>query len=116
MKGPGVTDAMRPCSMRTIWSALSMAMRKLVLRCFPRLTRFASPFVRAARFPSMRCLPFSSLCPDERIDRNPPVDLHDQRVDLGLGDRRIILQAEPRQRHDGACERIEVARRLAAEA
>src|SRR5689334_15746792 len=50
------------------------------------------------------------------IDREDAVFPHDQRIDLGLGDRRIILQRQPRQRHDCLGERIEVAGRLAAEA
>src|ERR1044072_6510165 len=59
MNGPGVTDTMRPCSMRTMWSALSIAIRKLVVACRPRRTRFASPFTRAARWSSIRSLPSS---------------------------------------------------------
>ena len=52
----------------------------------------------------------------QRIDRDHAVGPHDQRIDLGLGDRRVILQRQPRQRHDCFGERVEIARRLAAEA
>src|SRR5947208_7631362 len=108
-----------------------MAIRKVVFTCWPRLTRLASAFTRAARRSSMfsprsfRPLSVASsvkaddavntefhayprgLClldarlrghddRDERIDRHDSVAPHDQRIDLGFSNRRIILQRQLR--------------------
>src|SRR5215475_12756010 len=113
MNGPWVTAAMRPSTMRTRYPVSPTSMRNVVWTKRPRRTSFSSAFTSSAKR-SIMAHPSCQL--HQRVDRDDAVALRfdHQRVDLGLGNGLADL-GEPRQSHDGLCQRGNIAGRLAAE-
>src|SRR6185295_7196087 len=116
MNGPAVTETMRPSCTRTRKPLSPISTRKVVSTCWPRRTRWVSAFTRSASFsimlssllrPGRARNAVSSCQPYQRIHRDNADLLYDQRVDLGLHDRR--LAREPRECDDGLRERVEIA-------